>query len=325
MVGMPWRLALALQADGWFLRCDIIWHKTNPMPESVYDRPTKAHEYVFLLAKSERYFFDAEAIKEPVSGTANARGNGVNPKERVPAGWDTREGNHDELIGRYKKPGKNSRIYVERDPTHINKGEKRDADGLKPHGRFGREPGWRSRQNESFSAAVAGLVATRNNRSVWTMSTAPFRGAHFATFPTALVRPCILAGTSERGCCAGCGVPWKRIIKKGKADREWQRVSGGNKDGEYHGTATKDYGSAKAQNASAVKARILAGMCERKTIGWAADCNCELFTEPIPCTVLDPFAGSGTTGQVALELGRRAILIELNADYIGLIKKRCGL
>jgi site-specific DNA-methyltransferase (cytosine-N4-specific) len=141
MMGQPWRAAFALQADGWYLRQDIIWHKPNPMPETLTDRCTKAHEYLFLLSKSPRYFYDFDAMQEPVSGTATARGS-----------------------------------------FH----------------RQGREKGkTRPRQNESFSGAVNELVEKRNRRSVWTIGTEPFDGAHFATFPRALVDPCILAGSRK--------------------------------------------------------------------------------------------------------------------------------
>ena len=360
LMGMPWRLALALQADGWYLRCDIIWQKPNPMPESVRDRPTKAHEYVFLLSKSPRYFYDAEAVKEPVTGTAHARGGGVNPKARgykMPDGWATGPGAHgtihpegrekgrsaaaseypgrdarDENTRRAKTPGKNSRIHVDRDVAH----------GDRP---------FHPRQNESFSAAVAGLVSKRNIRSVWTIAPAPYRKAHFATFPSALVRPCILAGTSEAGCCQVCGVPWVRVTSKGEPDLEHQRACGGDVDGNYHGQATKDFSGAKAQNASEVKARILAGMRETQTICWKPGCKCEgtrtdtdghggsatskkghsqvqLGNEdesgdnPQPCIVLDPFGGSGTTAEVAVALGRHAVLIELNPEYLPLIQER---
>lgn len=136
LIGIPWRVAFALQSDGWYLRSDIIWSKPNPMPESVTDRPTKAHEYIFLMSKSSRYYYDADAIKEPVTGNAHDRGNGVNPKARFPAGWDSGQGSHKEKIGRYP----------------------------------------RSKQNESFSSAVTGLVDYRNKRSVWTVATQPFTG-----------------------------------------------------------------------------------------------------------------------------------------------------
>ncbi len=151
LIGIPWRVALALQADGWWLRSDIIWAKPNSMPESVTDRPTRSHEYLFLLTKSERYHYDHEAIKEPMAG----------------------------------------------------------GDGL------------------------------RNKRDVWTMPTASYSDAHFATYPPDLIKPCILAGC------------------------------------------------------------------------------------PVGGTVLDPFGGSGTTGMVALELGRKAILIELNPEYAKLAEGRC--
>lgn len=170
VVGQPWRFALAMQDAGWWLRQDIIWSKPNPMPESVRDRCTKAHEYLFLLAKSERYYFDAEAIKEPVTGNAHERGTGVNPKA-APSGWDTGPGGHRSMTGRY--PG-----------TGVGFG----------HG-FDKAPKPRAKQNASFSAAVTDLVDTRNRRSVWTIPTQAFEGAHFATFPEALVAPCILAGS----------------------------------------------------------------------------------------------------------------------------------
>lgn len=160
LMGQPWRVAFALQDAGWYLRSDIIWHKPNPMPESVYDRPTKGHEYIFLLTKSERYHYDAAAIAEPVSGTAHARGDGLNRKIKMPDGWDTGAGGH----GTYHRAGR-------------EKGKSRP------------------RQNASFSAAVKDLVETRNVRTVWTMPSEPFSAAHFATFPRELPKRCILAGT----------------------------------------------------------------------------------------------------------------------------------
>ncbi|HEX2099818.1 MAG TPA: site-specific DNA-methyltransferase [Candidatus Synoicihabitans sp.] len=160
MVGIPWRLAFALQADGWCLRQDIIWAKPNPMPESCRDRCTKAHEYLFLLTKSPRYYYDAVAIKERVTGNSHPRGDGVNRKIKMPDGWNTAEGAHGSF--------------------HPN----------------GREKGaYRPKQNPSFSAAVTELVEFRNKRSVWTVPTAPYAEAHYATFPPDLIRPCILAGS----------------------------------------------------------------------------------------------------------------------------------
>jgi site-specific DNA-methyltransferase (adenine-specific) len=175
LIGIPWRVAFALQADGWYLRQDIIWHKPNPMPESVRDRCTKAHEYIFLLTKSPKYFFDSEAMREP------------------------------EVCGRKRGPAE----HPDKASTNGNAGlARRESDGF------------------------------RNKRSVWTVSTKPYKGAHFATFPPDLIRPCIQAGSRPGD------------------------------------------------------------------------------------TVLDPFGGSGTTGQVALEEGRRAVLTELNPTYADLARER---
>lgn len=184
LCGIPWRVALALQADGWYLRSDIIWHKPNPMPESVTDRPTKAHEYLFLITKSDRYYYDAESIQEPVVRE-----------------WDSNNG------GNLSPKG-----------IHKANGEMRERGGEYPI-----------------------CSGTRNKRSVWTVASANYSKAHFATFPPDLIKPCILAGT--------------RSVD----------------------------------------------------------------------TVLDPFAGSGTTGAVAIEFGRSAILIELNREYIRLIEQRCSI
>jgi DNA modification methylase len=189
MVGMPWRIAFALQEDGWYLRSDCIWHKPNPMPESVKDRPTKSHEYVFLLAKSELYHYDAQAIKEPVTMESHRRGKGTNPKARSNvAGWQDGPGSH----------------------TALEHGKRKDAaSGPKFAGNgvgFGhgydsvrKTRTQQSRQNESFSAAVTELVDERNARTVWTVPTQPFEGAHFATFPEELVARCILSGSRADG------------------------------------------------------------------------------------------------------------------------------
>lgn len=249
LVGQPWRLALALQADGWYLRSDVVWRKPNPMPESVEDRPTKAHEYVFLLSKSERYYYDAEAVRERTTGNAHNRGKGgVNPKV---SSWADGAGISHSPIAHNRTRGK------------------KDVDGRSE--RSGRGPGWRNKQNPSASASLAGgppskrhakhaavderisggrmydnLAAKRaetgshdapfgeyrNMRSVWDIPTEAFAGAHFATFPRELVRRCILAAS---------------------------------RPGDI---------------------------------------------------VVDPFHGTGTTGQVALELGRHYVAVELNGEYV---------
>lgn len=175
LIGIPWRVAFALQADGWYLRSDIIWAKGNPMPESVTDRPTSAHEHVFLLTKSPKYYFDAEAVAESSQG---AHSHGKNATS-VP-----------------------------------------------------------SRNDQGADLARIWGGATRNIRNVWHINPKPYRGAHFATFPPALVEPCVKAGSPAGG------------------------------------------------------------------------------------LVLDPFGGSGTVGLVARQLGRRAVLVELNPDYAAMARER---
>ena len=169
LIGIPWRVAFALQADGWYLRQDIIWHKPNPMPESVRDRCTKAHEYMFLLSKSERYFFDSDAIKE----------QSVTDDIRRPYGskgaWDL-DGRPEEQRPNGKPRGKGGKNAFR------GQGHFRSAD-TGPANREGRD------------MADVGAGETRNRRSVWTVPTQPYNGAHFATFPPALIEPCILAGS----------------------------------------------------------------------------------------------------------------------------------
>lgn len=167
LIGVPWMLAFALRADGWYLRSDIIWHKPNPMPESVTDRPTKSHEYLFLLSKSERYYYNSEAIAEPCqfgdrgsSFTSQQDiltkvGLGQGPRKiKVPGGWDRGEGAH----GTIHRDGRTSAEYQE-----------------------------------------AEVSDTRNKRTVWTVATQAFPEAHFATFPEELIQPCILAGCPAGG------------------------------------------------------------------------------------------------------------------------------
>ena len=158
LIGIPWRVAFALQQDGWYLRQDIIWHKPNPMPESVRDRCTKAHEYVFLLSKSERYFWDAEAMKEPAVGA-----------------------NLHDVTGRTKQRGLAD--------TFKRKDSKR-AQAI---------PGQSVGTHREDRPDSTYDLYTRNRRSVWTVATRPYKGAHFATFPPALIEPCILAGAPFDG------------------------------------------------------------------------------------------------------------------------------
>ena len=217
IVGIPWRLAFRLQSDGWNLRKDIIWHKPNSMPESCKDRPGSAHEFVFLLTKSERYFYDLESVKVQA------------------------------------------------------------AEGM-----------------------------TRNLRSVWTLPVANYKEAHFATFPFKLVETCLKAGTSSEGCCSNCGSPYLREIEKERIPTRPgtnSKVTGntmtdGNRDPKRHVTFVK-------------------------TVGWKPSCYCNTkISEIVPCRILDPFAGSGTTLAVAIGLGLHVTGIEINPEYCKLSRKR---
>jgi len=167
LIGIPWRVAFALQADGWYLRQDIIWHKPNPMPESVRDRCTKSHEYIFLLSKNEKYYFDSEAMQEPAVG--GAPGNITH---------------------------KHTAAYEAGDERHRTKAGllaysfKRKTATTPPPGQVAQHR--EDREDVAYSG-------TRNRRSVWTVTTKPFKGAHFATFPPDLIAPCVLAGSPVGG------------------------------------------------------------------------------------------------------------------------------
>lgn len=245
LIGIPWMLAFALRSDGYYLRSDIIWHKPNVMPESVEDRPTTAHEHVFLLAKSERYFYDAEAIKEKASENTHSRGRACHPKT-APAG-----------------------------------------SGIKA--------------NASFEATIRQVVPYRNKRSVWSVPTAAYPDAHFATFPPKLVEPCLLAGTSSRA-CGCCGAPWERVLAPtGHLNsREAAHVPGNS--------ATKVDSSGW-------------GPTKIATDVWQSSCACTNCGGG-RCLVLDPFMGAGTVALVALQHGRHYLGIEINQDYITMAKRR---
>jgi DNA modification methylase len=259
LIGMPWRVALALQADGWWLRSSIIWAKGvsfcdtysgSVMPESCRDRPTRAHENIFLLSKAPRYFYDADAVREKHAEPERSTGK--------MEGFDTK-----------------------------------GTDGLsRPDFREGGKP-------RTYNPAG------RNLRDVWIINPQGFPGAHFATFPPALVEPCIKAGTSEKGCCSICGAPIRRVVE----------ATGGTIGEAWH-DHSDDLGLGQQKDADGMESY------SRETTGWEPTCDCEDAGESVPCKVLDPFGGAGTAALVADRLGRDAVLVELNKEYAEMARDR---
>jgi DNA modification methylase len=250
LVGIPWRVAFALQADGWYLRQDIIWHKPNPMPESVRDRCTKSHEYIFLLSKNPKYYYDNEAIKEDA-----------------------------------KSAGKKS-------------------DGFK-----GRQGGAEYHATGGGIGSEEKIYNKKNKRSVWTITTKPYKEAHFATFPTDLIEPCVLAGCPEK-VCVQCSEPYKLKVDIKRTPR-WELSPNDPR-----------YRPSKYENAhDSLNGNTRHSVTETKPLGLEKQCDCET-NETKGGTVLDPFGGSGTTGLVASKHNRNAVLCELNEGYIDLAEKR---
>ena len=380
-IGIPHMLAFALRADGWYFRDEVIWHKPNPMPSSTTDRTTAAHEFVFMFSKSARYYYDGLAIAEKSTTFGRQGTNGPSPKVQA----------------------------------HRSTGG-------------------------GYPATDAYSYETRNKRSVWRISTRPYKGSHYATYPPALVAPCILAGTSAKGCCPACGSPWTRVVERkrvatrpgtdtkiaepgeNKQDQAGNRqYTGfnarykaakevGNRDPQRHVTSTETtgwrpscgcgngllpddldvihtpQGERVAEDPSAVVGRagfsrprgeaegvrpmtryeqrqyaaqlkasahkalmaeqagsafahylrtdrsgarpipaeLLADWIDR---GWLTPVTVPTGEplQPVPCIVLDPFVGSGTTLQVANEHGRRAIGCDLDERNLKLIRGRMEL
>jgi DNA modification methylase len=305
LLGIPWRVAFALQDDGWYLRSDIIWSKPNAMPESVTDRPTRSHEYLFLLSKQPRYYYDAAAIAEPIA------------QERPTTTWAERKEAGEPM--RRGDPGESG--YVNHTATLNSNTSMRN-----------RRTVWSSPDLDSERAAFGlyltnlarrlmdagidsatigdclrqaeqdNLAAYATKGTAWSIATQPYSGAHFATMPEALVAPCILAGSSAQA-CEHCGAAWGRVVEStGHVNtREPAHVP--------NNSATKTDSTGWAPTS-------------RATDRFAPRCSCPDNTGSARSTVLDPFAGSGTVLRVAQRFQRDAIGIDLNADYLELQEQR---
>ena len=298
LIGLPWLLAFALRADGWWLRSDIIWHKPNPMPTSQTDRPTTSKSYLFLLTKAERYFYDADAIREPnLPESVKRLEYGIND----PRGWRT---------GAVPISGGKPAFYMndagrnKRDvwtiPTQAS-----NFDFCLDCKTYYEGP-MRSRISRSKDAEgnIHRICYKCGAEDAWV--------DHYAMFAEDLVKPCILAGTSEKGACPKCSAGWVRIA-----------------EASYHNDTTTSGRPALGNNVKCGEASGAFKMQNRTrkystTIGWEPSCSCHGVTEAdlVPCVVLDPFAGAATTLLVALKLGRCGIGIELNPGYVELAHKR---
>ena len=258
LMGVPWRLAFALSDAGWYLRQDIIWAKAtsgqerngNCMPESVTDRMTKGHEYIFLLTKNDKYYFDNYAVKESLS------------------------------INTYSRE---ARQFISNKLAEVNKNFNNRSKDYLDHG-------------------------LGNMRSVWRINLQPgSSGQHIAGYPEKIPYYCIKAGSSEKGCCANCGKPYKRILQK---------------DGKYKVSDGRDLNKYNSIYNDSESSGMVSGYFNcyiHKS--WQKSCDCET-DEIIPSMILDPFMGSGTTAKVALQLERDFIGFELNEDYLKFAQER---
>lgn len=334
---IPQRLIIALQDDGWWVRDEIIWHKPNGMPFSGTDRTTPAHEPIYMLTKSARYFYDHIAIQEPAKASSIERlGQNINAQAgsaRANGGEKSNGAMKAVQFGGSKYRDGHTKSGNEWNPSRAYsfKRTTKEADVPEQQARQHRE----DRDNTLYNI-------TANKRSVWTVATGAFSEAHFATFPPDLIEPMVLAGTSERGCCPTCGAPFRRVI-----DRTFIPQGDVSLDKGMRGA-----GDQKPMDETNGWQNFPRGTTDARTAGWYPTCRCT-GTPPlrdlpdddgdaelginssrekalsaardlpaVPCIVMDPFNGAGTTGLVALQHGRRYLGIELYPEYVEMTHRR---
>jgi len=328
LVGIPERVKLAAQADGWYLRSDIVWHKPSCMPESTGKRPTRDHEYIVMLSKSpsSAHWFDAEAVRERDSGQ---RGSAMDfrraTKDIAGPGQSTTQ--HRE--GRPSTAGTGGRNIrtvwkLKPEPSNYDFCDGcgtlfigSDRKGIREFcAACGAE--WPRSKRKAEACPACGDDEKGRERECPTCKARDGWVAHYAAFPSSLPRRCILAGTSEAGCCAECGMPWERVVD----------------------VSHEFYGRQKTTAHASVAGSLTQGWegarCARKqtrTLGWLPACSCGLeFGGPqplavaraqtVPCRVLDPFSGTGTTPLVAAQLGRDWLGIDGSPSYARMSRER---
>lgn len=269
LMQIPARFALAAQADGWYLRSAMPWIKRNGMPESVTDRPAQTIESIFLLAKSEKYFYDAEAVKMPVAEiqtgkAATFKRNGSKRGDPVVPGQG---------YGTHREEREDKDVYAT--------GERN------------------LRSSDLFFKTFQGLLSSdEGDPLAMVVNPKPFSGAHFAVFPELIPEIAIKASTSAHGCCPTCGASWGRITSKEMPPLRKVKTNGPAGD---HGLLGGNRFDEPIQTV---------------TTGWAPGCTCPDAAQVQPCTVFDPFSGSGTTGKAALRLGRNYVGVDLSDQYL---------
>ncbi|KKM82315.1 hypothetical protein LCGC14_1320900 [marine sediment metagenome] len=323
LVLIPERVALALQDDGWWVRSRIAWCKTAPMPESVDDRPTSAWEHIWLLTKDENYFWDKEAVREDSVGASRhdlsgqgylapgQSAQGGNRKSKRPDGWDTGPGGHGTIHRNGREPGGVSEIRTGRNMRNwwVINPEPMGWEMCQGCGMI-YDPGQYRRLGRlvaSYCDLESGEEKTKTYISCKRCGEWEHWMSHFATFPQAVVEPCILAGTSEKGNCAECGRPWERVTETtGHVNQREPAHQLGNTPTKVDSTGWAPMN----QPSTNIKGEQI----------WQPTCSCDAGT--VPAIVLDPFMGSGTVGVVAQKLGRRAVGVDQSAHYLALAQER---